>query len=291
MDGPKSMKNLTAKQMFKPIQSGKVAQNIRCQIEDAILSGEISLGERLPPARELQHVFQASRSTVREALKVLEQKGMVEIRAGSAGGTYVKVSSGEKIGEGLAMLFKLGQVTVRQLFEFRELNEAMAFESAVHNATDEEISELRLLLESLRKTYCRRNESTYENFFTIEQEMHKKVLTMANNPLSKWVLETTITHTWRYLVFTWETLAIETSDKTTIMKTSLEDWGDIVGAFEDRNSLFASSLIRSHLINYYRAFKNYLRQNDITETDLIGIVHKENKAPQRVNTQKKSRCI
>ena len=57
------MKNLTAKQMFKPIQSGKVAQNIRCQIEDAILSGEISLGEKVPPARELQHVFQASRSS------------------------------------------------------------------------------------------------------------------------------------------------------------------------------------------------------------------------------------
>jgi len=273
----KNMNNLTAKQIFQPIQSGKVAQNIGCQIEDAILRGDISLGERLPPARELQHVFQASRSTVREALKVLEQKGMVEIKPGSAGGTYVTVASGEKVGEGLAMLFKLGLVSVRQLFEFRELNEAMAFESAVHNATEKEIAEMRLLLEALRKTYNCRNGSTYENFFTIERKMHEKVLTMANNPLIKWVIETTITHTWRYLVFTWERLAIKTSDKTTIMKTSLEDWEDIVGAFEDRNALFASSLIRSHLINYYRAFKNYLQENDITEADLIGIVHKENK--------------
>ena len=267
-------KNPTGK-LFKPIQSGKVAQDILSQIENAILSGDISLGERLPPARELQNIFQASRSTVREALKVLEQKGMVEIKPGSNGGTYVKAASGEKFGEGLAMLFKLGQVTIRQLFEFRELNEAMAVESAVHNATDHEISELRHLLSSLLATYARRNENTYENFFTIEKKMHEKVISMAHNPLSKWVLEATITHTWRYLVFTWETLAIETSDKTTIMQSSLRDWEDIVGAFEDRNALYASSLIRYHLISYYRAFKNYLRKNAINETDLIEIVHKD----------------
>lgn len=278
------MKRIPARNLFKPIQGSKVAQDILRQIEDAILSGDISLGEKLPPARELQQVFQASRSTVREALKVLEQKGMVEIKQGSAGGTYVKASSGEKIGEGLAMLFKLGQVTIRQLFEFREMNEAMAFESAVHNATHQELSELRHLLSSLQATYSRRNKSTYENFFTIERKMHEKVLSMAHNPLSKWVLETVITHTWRYLVFTWETLAIETSDKTTIMQTSLKDWEDIVGAFEDRNALYASSLVRSHLITYYRAFNNYLRQNAITESDLIGIVHKNKNERRKAQT-------
>ena len=69
------MKKISATQFFMPVQNIKVSQDILRQIEDAILSGEISSEERLPPTGELYHAFQASRSTVREALEVLEQKG------------------------------------------------------------------------------------------------------------------------------------------------------------------------------------------------------------------------
>jgi hypothetical protein len=107
---------------------------------------------------------------------------------------------------------------------------------------------------------------------------------MVRNPLASWVLLTTITHTWRYLVLTWETLAIKTTDKTAVMQKCLQDWEDIVDAFENRNARYASGLARFHLISYYRTFKKYLRQDAITESELIEIVHKEERKRRKIET-------
>jgi len=266
------------KPLFKPVQSEKVAQDILSQIENAILSGDVATGERLPPTRELEKIFKASRSTVRQVLKVLEQKGMVEIKAGSMGGAYVKNSSSEKIGENLAMLFKLGEVSVRQLYEFREVNEALAFESAVNHATDQEIGELKKQLAALKNIFKSKSKDSYERFFVIEKNLHAKVLAMARNPLAIWVMETTMTYMWRYLAFTWDHRAVEKTDKTILTENSLGDWEEIVQAFDDRNTKYASDLARFHSMRYYRAFKKYLVDQSITEKALIKIVYEaENK--------------
>jgi GntR family transcriptional regulator, transcriptional repressor for pyruvate dehydrogenase complex len=274
---------------FKPVQSEKVAQDILRQIENAILGGEVETGERLPPSRELEKIFKASRSTVRQVLKVLEQKGMVNIKPGSAGGTYITNSGNEKVGENLAMLFSLGDVTVRQLYEFRELNEVLAFESAVQQATEKEIAALKKLFGSLKTSYKSTHKDAYEKFFVIEKSLHAKVLTMAKNPLSIWVMETTMTYMWRYLAFTWDFRTVEKTEKTSLMTDSLRDWEEIVQAFEDRNNKYASDLARFHSMRYYRAFKKYLVDKSISENTLIKTVYEaENRRKKTQNKTEKS---
>src|SRR6266705_1177517 len=68
--------------MYTPIQSSKVYEQIAEQIEKLILSGELQSGDRLPTERELAEQFQASRTAVREAMKTLAQKGLVNMRPG-----------------------------------------------------------------------------------------------------------------------------------------------------------------------------------------------------------------
>ena len=65
--------------MYTPIQSNKVYEQIAEQIERSILSGELRSGDRLPTERELSEQFHASRTAVREAMKTLAQKGLVEL--------------------------------------------------------------------------------------------------------------------------------------------------------------------------------------------------------------------
>ena len=68
--------------MYAPIQATKVFEQIAMQIEQQILRGDLHSGDRLPTERELAEQFHASRTAVREAMKTLAQKGLVDMRPG-----------------------------------------------------------------------------------------------------------------------------------------------------------------------------------------------------------------
>ena len=76
--------------MFKQAKHNKVFQDIVDQIQNAIINNTFKPGNKLPAERELKEKFNTSRSTLREALRVLEQKGLIEIRPGVSGGAIVK---------------------------------------------------------------------------------------------------------------------------------------------------------------------------------------------------------
>jgi len=67
----------------------KISDHIISQIRDAILSGKIKPGDKLASEKELISDFGASKATVREALRVLEALGLVEIRKGISGGVFI----------------------------------------------------------------------------------------------------------------------------------------------------------------------------------------------------------
>jgi DNA-binding FadR family transcriptional regulator len=68
--------------MFKRAKQNRVFQDVVDQIQDAILSGKLPPGSKLPAERDLKEMFNTSRGTLREALRVLEQKGLIEIKLG-----------------------------------------------------------------------------------------------------------------------------------------------------------------------------------------------------------------
>jgi GntR family transcriptional repressor for pyruvate dehydrogenase complex len=67
---------------YVPVQTTKLFEQITEQIEQRILRGELQSGDRLPTERELAEQFHASRTAVREAMKILAQKGLLAIRPG-----------------------------------------------------------------------------------------------------------------------------------------------------------------------------------------------------------------
>ena len=72
--------------MEVPKASDVLANGLR----ERILSGEFPEGTPLPPERELVTQTRMSRTTVREALRILEVQGLVRIKAGRAGGAFVQ---------------------------------------------------------------------------------------------------------------------------------------------------------------------------------------------------------
>ena len=131
--------------MFKKAKQNRVFQDVVEQIQDAIIKGKLKPGARLPAERELKDLFNTSRGTLREALRVLEQKGLIEIKLGVSGGAIVKRIDAEPIVESLALLIRSGEVSIEHLSEFRIKIEGSLVELAAMRATKEEIAELETM--------------------------------------------------------------------------------------------------------------------------------------------------
>jgi GntR family transcriptional regulator, transcriptional repressor for pyruvate dehydrogenase complex len=109
---------------FVPAQRVRSFDHIVGQIRDAISSGGIQPGERLPSERDLGVAFGVSRTTLREALRALEAQGVIEIRTGSRGGAFVAEPSSDLVAGALGNLLRFRSATARELAEFREPFEA-----------------------------------------------------------------------------------------------------------------------------------------------------------------------
>ncbi|MCK7504178.1 MAG: GntR family transcriptional regulator [Desulfobacterales bacterium] len=99
--------------MFQTAKPTKVFQEVVAQIEEAILAGRIETGQTLPSERELKEMFQISRGTLREALRVLEQKGLIEIRLGVGGGSVVRAVDAGRVSESLGLLIRSQKVSLQ----------------------------------------------------------------------------------------------------------------------------------------------------------------------------------
>jgi DNA-binding FadR family transcriptional regulator len=75
--------------MFVPVGPKRAFEGAVTQIAERIRLGELSEGDRLPAERELAAAMQISRATLREAVRVLADAGLVTVKPGSAGGTFV----------------------------------------------------------------------------------------------------------------------------------------------------------------------------------------------------------
>jgi DNA-binding FadR family transcriptional regulator len=132
--------------MYTPIQSNKVFEQIAQQIEQRILSGELQSGDRLPSERELSLQFQASRTAVREAMKTLAQRGLVDMRPGR--GTIVIDGTSQAMRHSMGLMMKVGQAgNSVSLVELREIIEPEIAALAAVRATEEQIARMHEAVE------------------------------------------------------------------------------------------------------------------------------------------------
>ncbi len=134
--------------MFNPVSTGRVSQIIVEQIRALVRSGRLKPGDRLPSERDLCERFGVSRVTVREALRVLESSGLVEIFVGARGGAFVTSPTSERVGAGLADLLTLSPLTAAGVTEARMVFELGILPLVIERATQEDIDELEALCDA-----------------------------------------------------------------------------------------------------------------------------------------------
>jgi GntR family transcriptional repressor for pyruvate dehydrogenase complex len=130
---------------FGAVRRVRSFEEIVQQIQDAIASGRLRPGERLPSERDLCDVFGVSRATLREALRALEALGVVEVRTGARGGAFAVEPGEDVVGSALASLLRFRQATARDLVEFRVSFEGENAAWAARRASAEDVAELEAL--------------------------------------------------------------------------------------------------------------------------------------------------
>jgi GntR family transcriptional repressor for pyruvate dehydrogenase complex len=115
---------------------------------DLITSGGFSPGERLPPERELVARLGVSRTVVREALNLLEARGLVSIEHGR--GAIVSGGSTEAVRETLGLLLRVQPGVLGELMEVRRILEVEVAALAAERAGPKEVAEMRGRLEAMR---------------------------------------------------------------------------------------------------------------------------------------------
>ncbi len=136
--------------VFSSIRTQSLATRIVDQVIDALFSGQLEPGQFLGTEAQLTQMFNTSRVPIREALGRLEALGVVTIKTGSGGGATIAEGRPDQFATALAVQFMLVQVTPEEIFDARIGIECRAAELAAELATDEELAEIRRLLECVK---------------------------------------------------------------------------------------------------------------------------------------------
>lgn len=183
------MSQVNGKQLlsFIPAQGGRCSEDVALQIEAAIVSGAVRPGESLPSEREMQALFRTGRGVIREALRALKEKGLLEIRKGARGGAFVREPDGSNVGRSLALLLKLHHVSPEHVIEFRESMDRTITVLAI--ARGEASEKQRLLSGALRlREAARREPPDLDVLAEMDRDLNLSFGRMARNPVFEWVM-------------------------------------------------------------------------------------------------------
>jgi DNA-binding FadR family transcriptional regulator len=236
--------------MFKKTNPQRLFEDLVLQIEAAILDGRLKAGDKLPAQRDLVAMFQTSRGPLREALRVLEQKGLLEIKRGVRGGAIVKNPGMEPLAESLGLLVKHRKITLSELSEFREGVEGNVAGLAAQRITSDDMQELRVLLDEARR-HAEEGVDAWEHFCQVDNRIHVTIAESAGNRVYEFVMRMIHDNIQQY----YEAHPLKDQH---FMHENYQDLCDIVAAIEKRQSTAVRSLMQSHVRRFTRYMNNPL---------------------------------
>jgi GntR family transcriptional repressor for pyruvate dehydrogenase complex len=163
--------------MYKVVRSSRLYEQIVQQIEDSILKGTLKAGDQLPSERELALKFGVSRTAVREAVKSLHEKGLVEAYSGR--GTFITNRTSQAVTQSINLMMKIDQTDgSASLAEVRQILEP---EIAALAATRIQESQLTLMREAF--SVMQQALKDPEAYIEADLDFHLALAEAAENPL------------------------------------------------------------------------------------------------------------
>ncbi len=231
---------------FQPVQPVRAYQRIVEQIEEALARGELSPGQRLPSERELVTQFAVSRSTVREALRVLESNGIVRSRPGDPNGPEILPYSQSALRKQMVRLARVDELTLSELIGFRMIMDGAAIQLASRLRTEQQLAAMEKTLVAMRAAI----EVDFEAFSEAEVTFHDAVAQASRNSLIQVCNEVV-----RGVVLSLISDKISPArNSRALLLESLQHHAEVVEAIRARDGHEAARLARQYLYDYYASY-------------------------------------
>ncbi|NMM90814.1 GntR family transcriptional regulator [Rhodococcus sp. SRB_17] len=168
-----------------PSRVPKISERIANQIADKILGGDIEVGDRLPTEKEMVAEYGVARTSVREALRLLESRGLVTIRAGIGGGPVACRPQFEALGNTMKLFLQLEGANLSDVIDTRLTLEPVVAQLATPRITEEQLDDLQSALDTMRT-----RPDDYDNFIEKNALFHTIIYTASGNPVLRILMET-----------------------------------------------------------------------------------------------------
>jgi len=237
---------MTRGPQFQPVQPVRAYQRIVEQIEEALARGELTPGQRLPSERELVTQFAVSRSTVREALRVLESNGVVRSRPGDPNGPEILPYSQGALRKQMDRLARVEELTLSELIGFRMIMDGAAIQLASRLRTDEQLAEMERSLVAMRSAI----DVDFAAFGEADVAFHDAVAQASRNSLIQVCNEVV-----RGVVLSLISDKIaHARNSRALMLESLQHHSEVVEAIRDGDGHAAARVARQNLYDYYASY-------------------------------------
>jgi len=232
---------------LQPIERQRIYESIVDQMRQLIISGRWKPGQRIPPERELTTMLSVGRTSVREALRILEALGFIEIHAGN--GSYVKQDI--EIPSALHNLIQVvqGDEYFAEIMETRELFDAQIAYLAAQNATSDDIQALAEIVD-------RQSESVNKGLDGVEEniEFHLRLTEISGNRV---MVE------FQRLLFKLSRQSINQLFQIHgFPEESVRQHREIIRSIQESNPLETHRLMLKHLRSRYAVLKSITSQQD-----------------------------
>jgi GntR family transcriptional regulator, transcriptional repressor for pyruvate dehydrogenase complex len=206
--------------LSKPIKNNSVLAMVLDRIKEALINKELKPGDLLPSETELVNNLGVGKTSVREAIKMLQALGVVEVRQGF--GTIIKKSAGEELVNPLVFQLLTQQGTNKDILDLRVMFEPAYTVMAMRIASDEDIKNIEATIINLENR-------TKAGIQTVEDDLnfHREILKSTHNPYVVRIGETVLQ--------LFEASMRESVEK--IPQTALRDHKAIFKAFCEKDEL------------------------------------------------------
>jgi GntR family transcriptional repressor for pyruvate dehydrogenase complex len=216
------------------VPEGSPVAVVAGRLLDLVTTGDLAVGTRLPPERQLAATLEVGRSAVREALAALEVLGIVDVRPGS--GTYLRGSVSELLPQTLSWGMLIGRRSSTELIEVRGALEIYSARLAAERMPDDAVSRLGEHLERMR---ARADDPPA--FVDADLAFHHDLAASVDNAVLLDLLQII-----RSLLRVWADRAVEDPDE---IERAIAEHAAVFEAIADRDGDRAASAMATHMLS------------------------------------------
>jgi GntR family transcriptional repressor for pyruvate dehydrogenase complex len=239
------------KVIFDPIKRTRTFEDVSDKIKQLIFDDVLKPGEKLPSEAQLALQFGVGRQTVREALRLLETSGFINIHRGGGGGPIIKDTIFNRISDLFLDAFRIKKITLAELTVARLEIEKVVLNYVIDNAEESDIRSLQKNVAEARKKIDNNLAATEENL-----QFHTLLAQASNNHVFFIVVESIMAVVGDFLSRIGPD--VETSDNV----VSYHE--DIVKAIAEKKRTKAINLLEQHLLEVRNRLKPFVKQKKRT---------------------------